>query len=116
MKDESHQNRYANRYGTSEVIKARRKHALKLGAVSFLVFPFFILLFYLGALAANSNGTRVPLKPVGVLALFTLAGIGNFWQRKYKIGMEQMAGAIAIGTTLSLITTLAVWVILAESS
>lgn len=89
--------------------EARQRNTLKLGVVCFFIFPLFILLLYLASSLANENQFRIPLELLGGLGLTALAGIGNFWQKKYKISLQQMAGAIAIGTTLSLVSIIAIW-------
>ena len=100
--------------GALSLIQERKKNTRRLCALSFLAFPLFLILFYFVALLANSTGVDIPLKSVGGLALVTLAGLGKLWQKKYKISMEQMAGAISIGMTLALIATVTAWVLIEE--
>jgi hypothetical protein len=111
IQNESNQSRDASQRTAAKRIKARKRSTLKLGLVSFFVFPISVYLLTIASTLAVQNELEIPLQLVGGLALVTLAGIGKFWQKKYHIGLEQMAGAIAIGTTLSLMALMVFWVV-----
>ena len=93
------ENRWKKEY---ELEKLRKKHARRLGVLSFFLSTFFYIMIYYMIIYSDIENPRRLSQIIFVTLVLMLGAIASFWHKKYKISFQQAAGTAVVGSMLSL--------------